>query len=234
MTDSNPLSRFHSSDERSANQAARERLAEVVRNLIVEVLGSRAADEDLSTVRETLERALASLRDRHSDVTNGSFGVSANEQRRQYLSRSPMFGTVNAIAAPLRITQISEGEGASVEARVIFGDPWEGPPGCVHGGFVASAFDEVLGIAQSASGNPGMTVSLKVDYRAPTPLHKELVFRGWCDKREGRKSHTRGTLYCGETLCAEAEGLFVAIDAEIFAKLVQLRDERGQTRDSEL
>ena len=37
------------------------------------------------------------------------------------------------------------------------GPAYEGPPGCVHGGFIAAAFDEVLGSTQSLSGSPGMT-----------------------------------------------------------------------------
>ena len=74
------------------------------------------------------------------------------------------------------------GAQATVEGRITFTAPYEGAPGCVHGGFIASAFDEVLGVAQSASGQPGMTANLTVDYRSPTPLLHELVFRGWCEK----------------------------------------------------
>ena len=48
-----------------------------------------------------------------------------------------------------------------------FGAAYEGPPGCVHGGFVAAAFDEVLGSTQSLSGEPGMTGRLTVNYRSP-------------------------------------------------------------------
>ena len=41
---------------------------------------------------------------------------------------------------------------------------------------VAAAFDEVLGFVQSLSGRPGMTGTLTVRYRKPTPLHTELRF----------------------------------------------------------
>jgi hypothetical protein len=43
---------------------------------------------------------------------------------------------------------------------VTFGSAYEGPPGCVHGGYVAAAFDEMLGFVQSLGGNPGMTARL--------------------------------------------------------------------------
>ena len=45
-------------------------------------------------------------------------------------------------------------------ATVTFGSAYEGPPGCVHGGYVAAAFDEMLGFVQSLGGNPGMTARL--------------------------------------------------------------------------
>ena len=34
---------------------------------------------------------------------------------------------------------------------------YEGPPGYVHGGWVALTFDEILGMTNIASGHPGMT-----------------------------------------------------------------------------
>ena len=43
---------------------------------------------------------------------------------------------------------------------VTFGDAYEGPPGCVHGGFIAASFDEMLGFVAGATGKPGMTARL--------------------------------------------------------------------------
>ncbi len=62
-----------------------------------------------------------------------------------------------------------------------FGVAYEGPPGYVHGGIIAAAFDEVLGMAQSLTGNPGMTGTLSIRYRRPDPcLLTELVFeKAW-------------------------------------------------------
>ena len=86
----------------------------------------------------------------------------------------------------------------------------------MHGGYVAAAFDEVLGFANALSGNPGMTGTLTVRYRRPTPLHTELRFEAHYDRSEGRKIFTSGQLFAGETLCAEAEGLFISVDFERF------------------
>jgi acyl-coenzyme A thioesterase PaaI-like protein len=94
----------------------------------------------------------------------------------------------------------------------------------VHGGVIAAYFDEVCGVAQSTTGNPGMTVNLTIDYRAPTPLHKPLEFRAHVASTEKRKIITTASLHHGETLCAEATGIFVSMRPEIFERLTQLRD----------
>ena len=58
-----------------------------------------------------------------------------------------------------------------------------------------------------------MTGRLTVHYRSPTPLHTELALEGRIDRVDGRKTFCIGTIHAGDRLCAEAEGLFVAVDA---------------------
>ena len=87
-----------------------------------------------------------------------------------FFDHSPVLGAANPLAPPLRLEFASD----RIVASATFGAAYEGPPGCVHGGWIAASFDEVLGAAQSLSGSGGMTAYLKVDYRSPTPLHQEL------------------------------------------------------------
>jgi acyl-coenzyme A thioesterase PaaI-like protein len=101
--------------------------------------------------------------------------------------------------------------------------PSSGPPGCVHGGFVAAAFDEVLGFVQSLGGSPGMTGTLTIRYRKPTPLHQRLHFDVELVRTEGRKIFTEGKVTAGETLCAEAEAIFISFDRTRMGKLVEAR-----------
>jgi acyl-CoA thioesterase FadM len=88
---------------------------------------------------------------------------------------------------------------------------------------VAAAFDEALGMAQAMTGQPGMTGTLTVRYRRPTPLHTELHFRARVERVEGRKIFAAGTLHAGEVLCAEAEGVFITVDFERFRAEVERR-----------
>jgi hypothetical protein len=78
------------------------------------------------------------------------------------------------------------------------------------------------------SGAPGMTGRLTVHYRQPTPLHTELRLEGRIRSVEGRKIFTDGQLYVGDSLRAEAEGLFISIDVARFAELKAQRDARAQ------
>ncbi len=154
------------------------------------------------------------------------FGEAANSgDPFAFFDHSPMLGQANPLAPPIELW-VDDGV---VHGRATFGAAYEGPPGCVHGGFVAAAFDEVLGSTQSLSGRPGMTARLAVDYRKPTPLHTELRFEGELVGVDGRKITTIGRVYAGSLLCAEAEALFVTIDLNRFSDLIAQRAERRPT-----
>ena len=94
----------------------------------------------------------------------------------------------------------------------------------MHGGFVAAAFDEVLGYTQSLSGAPGMTGTLTVRYRKPTPLHEELLFEASLVRVDGRKIFTQATVSAGGVLTAEAEGIFVSARPGSMQELMEQRE----------
>jgi acyl-coenzyme A thioesterase PaaI-like protein len=140
-----------------------------------------------------------------------------------FFDRSPIIGRSNPLAAPIEVKVAGEGDDLHVEGRARYGAAYEGPPGKLHGGFLAAAFDEVLGMAQTLSGKPGMTGTLKIVYRSPTPLYEELRFRASVDRIEGRKIFVSGTCHAGDTLTAEAEGIFISVDLEKFAEMMRAR-----------
>lgn len=128
---------------------------------------------------------------------------------RHFIEHSPVSGRSNAVAPPVLLRLVRDDEtGHRIEGEVTFGAAYEGPPGHVHGGYVAAAFDELLGFAQLS---PGYTARLTVTYRRPTPLHRLLRLEAAIESVEGRKRIVRGrcTLEDG-TLLSEAEGLFIA------------------------
>ena len=64
----------------------------------------------------------------------------------------------------------------------------------------------------SSDLSPGMTARLEVTYRAPTPLHTDLVATGWVERVEGRKIFAVGEVRNGDQVTATAQGLFVSFD----------------------
>lgn len=177
-----------------------ERLADAARRLIELVtLADEPDDADgLASRIEDVNTVLASKpmasRWTHADSLSG------------YLNFSPFTGRLHPMAPPL-VMDRSEG---FVTGRVTFNGAYEGPPGSVHGGFVAAILDELLGATQVLSGYSGYTGTLTVRFRDLTPLHTELSLRGVVDRVDGRKIHVSGHIHAGDRLTAEAEAVFIS------------------------
>jgi len=101
-----------------------------------------------------------------------------------------------------------------VRAEAEFGWAYEGPPGHVHGGIVAAAFDEVLGVTQAVGEWAGMTGTLSVTYHRPTALHRLLVFEARVDRKEDRRVYASATLTADGEHLASAEAIFITVDFE--------------------
>ena len=99
----------------------------------------------------------------------------------------------------------------TVMAVVCLDGNYQGPPGCVHGGYLAAMFDNLLGVLPyRMTGRKGaFTGRLTVRYRALTPLDTELKLTGWVTDARSRRVTAAGQCYAGDVLTAEAEALFV-------------------------
>jgi acyl-coenzyme A thioesterase PaaI-like protein len=106
----------------------------------------------------------------------------------------------------------TEGDTQGVRGTVTFGRYFLGGGGAVHGGAIPLLFDEVLGwLASSGTRAPARTAYLHTDFRSITPVGEELSVRAWFVSEQGRKRLLRAELHHGDTLCAEAEGLFIEL-----------------------
>jgi hypothetical protein len=79
----------------------------------------------------------------------------------------------------------------------------------------------VLGAATIAAGNPGMTGTLTIKYRKPTPLRSDLHLEARLTGRSGRKIRAWAGLYDGDTLTAEAEGIFIEVRPTQFIDMAE-------------
>lgn len=209
-------------DELTPRQREQRRLADRMRDVIDRLVATGAPVDALRFAADSLERLAAEFDQYPHGSTYEGFAEAANAggDQRAFFDHSPLIGQANPLAPPVVISV----EDDHIDGRVTFGAAYEGPPGCVHGGYLAAAFDEVLGAAQSLGGRPGMTGTLTVRYRAPTPLHTPLRFEAGVSGVEGRKIFTSGQCYAGDLLTAEAEGIFVSISRERVDELRSLRD----------
>jgi acyl-coenzyme A thioesterase PaaI-like protein len=203
--------------------AERRRLAAAMRVVIERLTSSDAPVEELAAAADRLEQYAEHLATHPRRQRYEGFSESALAEGGGHFDFSPLIGRANPLAPPIEV----RAQDGRVHAEVVFGSAYEGPPGCLHGGYVAAAFDEVLGYAQSFTGSPGMTGRLEVVYRSPTPLHTLLRFDAWVESVVGRKITTRCTLHAGERLCAEAMGLFIAIKPGTFERLIEQREPRA-------
>ena len=198
------------------------RLAAAGREVIERLVATTAPEDQLAKAADLLEEASSLLAGYPQGRIYEGFAESANAgDAHAFFDHSPLQGVANPLAPPVRLEVVDD----VVHGRVRFGSAYEGPPSSVHGGYVAAAFDEVLGLAQSLGGSPGMTGTLTIRYLKPTPLHTDLRFEARIDRQEGRKIFCSGELYAGELLCATAEGIFISVDIARMAELMARRQE---------
>ena len=94
---------------------------------------------------------------------------------------------------------------------------FEGPPGHVHGGIIATLLDEAMSKANRQRGIVAMTRQMEVEYLRPVPLSTPLTLEGRSTGGEGRKHHCEAEIKnASGTVLASSRGLFIQIDAEKF------------------
>ncbi|HWG74232.1 MAG TPA: PaaI family thioesterase [Acidimicrobiales bacterium] len=204
-------------------QAATRRIGAATRLLIERLVATSAPPERLERMAERLE-ALAGELDGYERrrLYEGFAESSVAGRSSAFFDWSPMLGQANPLAPPIAVRV----EGDAVVGDVRFGSAYEGPPGCVHGGYLAAAFDDVLGLAQAVGGRPAMTATLEIRYRSPTPLHAALRFEARVVERSGRKLTVVGTCSATDSVTAEAKALFIQVTPERFRSLLAERERR--------
>ncbi|QKV78799.1 PaaI family thioesterase [Amycolatopsis sp. Hca4] len=182
---------------------ARARLGARIRDLIEASICIQEDKADLTKAADQIEAITKALQ-----AAGGArpLLLAALEDGGHLSINNPLEGPANPLAPPLSWKHIGA---EKVEAEVLLGPAHEGPPGRVHGGWVAAVLDHVLGRATAAAGYPGMTASLTVDYHRGTPYAVPLTAEGRLVTRDGRKLHATAELKAGETVCASAKAILI-------------------------
>lgn len=208
-----PVLYVHPDDAVSPEVAATRRATAAVRRIIAAAANNDAPVAKLESAATTLEQIADDL-EPHARTSRyeGIGGIKLGGDNSRILESHPMMGPSNAIAPPMKITR----DANQARGTVTYSHQYEGPPGRVHGGFIAAAFDQVVGAAAALSGQVFFTGSLNVKFFAPTPLHVPLVYEATLDRVEDRRLHATGLLRAGDEVTAECEGIFVTVAESTF------------------
>ena len=103
-----------------------------------------------------------------------------------------------------------------ITGTVKFSQAFEGPPGHVHGGWVAGVLDHLMGMTHVRTGHPGMTGGLSVRYLKPTPLNQRIEVSAQATELDDKRTEVNAEMRFGETTTATAEAIFVRVDREKF------------------
>lgn len=211
-----------------SQMATNQRIGSALREIIERITGTSHPTHALDDIAERLEKVASDLKVDQGEprLYEGFAETAVADRPAAFFHWSPMMGTANPLAPPM----VPSAEEDKVVCHGTFGSAYEGPPGCIHGGYIAAAFDDVLGLAQIFTGRRAMTGTLEIKYRRPTPLHRKLRFEAAAEKADGRKVVVKGRCYVAgsdgeaDQLTAEASAIFVRVPIERFGKLIATRE----------
>ena len=196
----------------AAADLAINRIAAAIRRVANVAVGQPLDDDVVVTAADELTALAQRLEDAAPTEKRWRGQPDPDGHPQDMFPMSPVTGFSNPIAAPADVwTVLGDGGQREIRGRVRFGYQHEGPPTCVHGGVIAELFDEMLGLANIAVDQAGMTGTLTVRYRRPTPLLTPLDLASRFVRREGRKIYTWGGIFHQGELTAEAEGIFIEV-----------------------
>jgi acyl-coenzyme A thioesterase PaaI-like protein len=179
-------------------------LADAVRRLMESSVLTEADDATVWEIADELHVISGRLAD--GGLRDTMPWPDEESMRRGHRPYSPVIGAANPIAPPMTVRVL---EDSSVEGECTMRAIHEGPPGVLHGGWVATLLDQLLGHANAAAGVGGFTAELTVRYRKPTPYGVPLTVRARTDSVDGRRVHASGEIVADGVVTAEARGLFL-------------------------
>jgi uncharacterized protein (TIGR00369 family) len=124
--------------------------------------------------------------------------------------RNHCFGCGSANSVGLKL-EFSKSEDAVVSNAVISNE-YEGPPGYVHGGIIATILDEAMSKANRARGVTAMTRQMEVEYLRPVPSGSSIRIQGKVTRSHGRKHWAEATIQNSDgVILAQATALFITV-----------------------
>lgn len=193
---------------------ARNRLAAATRALNEKLVSTDIGPELAAALTQKIEDLTAEL----SQVDQVS-GLVDMAKRGKRGTIDNVMGELVAMAGrshPCSPELLWQEEPNRITGTVTFGQTFEGPPGHVHGGWVAGVLDHLMGMTHVRTGHPGMTGGLSVRYLKPTPLNQAIEVSAQATELDERRTEVKATMRWGDSTTATAEAIFVRVGREKF------------------
>jgi len=121
-------------------------------------------------------------------------------------------GVANSLGLHLEFGMVPGVSDGSVASNAQISDQYEGPPGYLHGGIIATLLDEAMSKANRARGVVAMTRQMQVEYLRPVPSGAPIRIEALVTRSEGRKHWSSAQILSTDgQILATATGLFIAI-----------------------
>jgi acyl-coenzyme A thioesterase PaaI-like protein len=120
-------------------------------------------------------------------------------------------GSANLFGLQMEL-EPADGQPGAVTGRFFVKQDHQGPPGHAHGGILASALDEAMGMALWSQDIWALTRTLEVQLLAPAPVGVFLYLEARIESRDGGKVWAVASLRDETRLIAEGRALFVEPD----------------------
>jgi acyl-coenzyme A thioesterase PaaI-like protein len=188
----------------AGRRAELTRLVQALRRLNAACATRRASQHSTEEVAAVLDRLAEELEAFPVEpIVPARLQIDSEDLHERTLF-DPVIGLMNPLAVPLVLSR----EPPGAVGRATFREEHEGPPGCVHGGWLAASFDMVLHAANAFVGQQGPTHRLELRYRRPTRLREEVRFEANVDSISDGTAIVRGRAQQRGESTVEAVGEF--------------------------
>ena len=193
---------------------ARQRLASATRAFNEKLVSTDIAPELAAALTEKIEGLTAELS--QAQQVSGLVDMAKRGQRGTIDDVMGELVSVGGRSHPCSPELLWQEASNRITGTVRFSQAFEGPPGHVHGGWVAGVLDHIMGMTHVRTGHPGMTGGLSVRYLKPTPLNQVIQVSAEATELDDKRTEVKAAMSCGDITTATAEAIFVRVDREKF------------------
>ena len=193
---------------------ARQRLASATRALNEKLVSTDIDPALAAALTEKIEGLTAELR--QAQQVDGLVDMAKRGERGTIDDVMGELVSVGGRSHPCSPELLWQEASNRITGTVRFNQAFEGPPGHVHGGWVAGVLDHIMGMTHVRTGHPGMTGGLSVRYLKPTPLNQLIEISAEATELDDKRTEVKAEMRFGETTTATAEAIFVRVDREKF------------------